>query len=136
MNFPVSVEAARWLAIPLGILFGVLLHRGGVANYNVIVNQFRFKDFTVLKVMFTAIIVGGIGRVHDPLLLPLVHNTILRMPLVVWPTAPWFPWHAGGAKLARGLVAMDASIARGGLGLGPLVRMLPDVILSAITIPE
>ena len=24
-------------------------------------NQFRFKDFTVLKVMFTAIIVGGIG---------------------------------------------------------------------------
>ena len=61
MNFPVSAETARWLALPLGIIFGVLLHRGGVANYNVIVNQFRFKDFTVLKVMFTAIIVGGIG---------------------------------------------------------------------------
>ncbi len=61
MNFPVSAETARWLALPLGLVFGVLLHRGGVANYNVIVNQFRFKDFTVLKVMFTAIIVGGIG---------------------------------------------------------------------------
>ena len=61
MTFPVSAETARWLAIPMGILFGVLLHRGGVANYNVIVNQFRFKDFTVLKIMFTAIIVGGIG---------------------------------------------------------------------------
>jgi len=61
MNFPVSAETARWLAIPMGIVFGVLLHRGGVANYNVIVNQFRFKDFTVLKVMFTAIIIGGIG---------------------------------------------------------------------------
>ena len=61
MNFPVSAETARWLAIPLGILFGVLLHRGGVANYNVIVNQFRFKDFTVLKIMLTAIIVGGVG---------------------------------------------------------------------------
>ena len=61
MNFPVSTETARWLALSLGIVFGVLLHRGGVANYNVIVNQFRFKDFTVLKVMFTAIIVGGIG---------------------------------------------------------------------------
>jgi len=61
MNFPVSAETARWLALPLGMVFGVLLHRGGVANYNVIVNQFRFKDFTVLKVMFTAIIVGGIG---------------------------------------------------------------------------
>jgi uncharacterized protein len=61
MNFPVSAETARWLAIPMGILFGVLLHRGGVANYNVIVNQFRFRDFTVLKIMLTAIIVGGIG---------------------------------------------------------------------------
>ena len=61
MNLPVSAETARWLAIPMGIIFGVLLHRGGVANYNVIVNQFRFKDFTVLKIRFTAIIVGGIG---------------------------------------------------------------------------
>jgi acyl-CoA reductase-like NAD-dependent aldehyde dehydrogenase len=84
---------------------------------------------------------SGIGRVHDPLLLPLVHNTILRTPLVVWPTAPWFPWHAGGAKLARGLVATYASIARGGLGLGlpvqlvPLMQMLPDVFLSAIRPP-
>ena len=78
---------------------------------------------------------SGIGFVHDPLLLPLVHNTILRMPLVVWPTAPWFPWHAGGASLARGLVAMYASIARGGRGLGPLVRMLPDVLLSAVRPP-
>lgn len=61
MTLPVSAETARWLAIPMGIVFGMLLHRGGVADYNVIVNQFRFKDFTVLKIMFTAIIVGGIG---------------------------------------------------------------------------
>jgi uncharacterized protein len=61
MNLPVSAETARWLALPMGIIFGVLLHRGGVANYNVIVNQFRLRDFTVLKIMFTAIIVGGIG---------------------------------------------------------------------------
>jgi len=61
MNMPVSNETAHWLAIPMGLIFGALLHRGGVANYNVIVNQFRFKDFTVLKVMLTAIIVGGVG---------------------------------------------------------------------------
>lgn len=61
MNFPVSTETALWLALPMGLVFGVLLHRGGVADYNVIVNQFRFRDFTVLKIMFTAIIVGGIG---------------------------------------------------------------------------
>lgn len=61
MNFPLSSEAAVWVAIPLGMLFGVLLHRGGVADYDVIVNQFRLRDFTVLKIMFTAIVVGGLG---------------------------------------------------------------------------
>ncbi|MCX6954753.1 MAG: YeeE/YedE thiosulfate transporter family protein [Verrucomicrobia bacterium] len=58
---PVTGSAALVAAILLGALFGVLLHRGGVANYNVIVNQFRFRDFTVLKIMLTAIIVGGVG---------------------------------------------------------------------------
>jgi hypothetical protein len=61
MTFPLPPETALWLALPFGILFGVLLHRGGVADYNVIVNQFRLRDFTVLKIMLTAIIVGGIG---------------------------------------------------------------------------
>jgi len=61
MTLPITGETARWLAIPFGMLFGVLLHRGRVADYNVIVNQFRFRDFTVLKVMLTAIIVGGLG---------------------------------------------------------------------------
>lgn len=50
-----------WAGLGFGFLFGVLLHRGGVTDYNVIVNQFRFRDFTVLKVMFTAIVVGGVG---------------------------------------------------------------------------
>jgi uncharacterized protein len=61
MTLPITGETARWLAIPFGMLFGVLLHRGGVANYNVILNQFRFRDFTVLKIMLTAIVVGGFG---------------------------------------------------------------------------
>jgi uncharacterized membrane protein YedE/YeeE len=32
-----------------------------VTDYNVIVNQFRLRDFTVLKIMLTAVIVGGVG---------------------------------------------------------------------------
>ena len=49
------------LAVVFGAAFGWLLHRGRVTNYDVIVNQFRLKDFTVLKVMLTAIVVGGLG---------------------------------------------------------------------------
>jgi uncharacterized membrane protein YedE/YeeE len=59
--FPIKGEAALVLAVIFGFAFGWLLHRGKVTSYNVIVNQFRFRDFTVLKVMMTAIIVGGVG---------------------------------------------------------------------------
>ncbi len=61
MTLPITGTTALILAVVLGFVFGVLLHRGGVAAYNTIVNQFLFKDFTVLKIMLTAIIVGGIG---------------------------------------------------------------------------
>lgn len=59
--FPISGIAALLLAVVFGFAFGWLLHRGRVTDYDVIVNQFRLRDFTVLKVMLTAIIVGGLG---------------------------------------------------------------------------
>jgi uncharacterized protein len=59
--FPVAKETALWLAPLFGIAFGWLLERGRVLDYNVIVNQLRLRDFTVLKVMLTAVVVGGIG---------------------------------------------------------------------------
>lgn len=57
------VEAAPMLAggLAVGLAFGWLLQKGGVSRYPVIVGQFLFTDFTVLKVMFTAIVVGAIG---------------------------------------------------------------------------
>ena len=58
---PVTGLVALFAAVLLGAVFGVLLHRGGVACHAVIVNQFRFRDFTVLKIMLTAIFVGGLG---------------------------------------------------------------------------
>jgi uncharacterized membrane protein YedE/YeeE len=59
--FPVTGTSALILAIVFGFAFGWLLQRGRVTDYNTIVNQFRLRDFTVLKVMLTAIVVGGIG---------------------------------------------------------------------------
>ncbi|MFW5653867.1 MAG: DUF6691 family protein [Planctomycetota bacterium] len=44
-----------------GLIFGFLLQKGGVTRYQVILGQFLLRDFTVLKVMMTAIVVGGIG---------------------------------------------------------------------------
>ena len=61
MSIPVEGSGALVLAVVLGFIFGWLLHLGRVTDYNVIVNQFRLRDFTVLKVMLTAIVVGGVG---------------------------------------------------------------------------
>ncbi|MFM7035014.1 MAG: aldehyde dehydrogenase family protein [Planctomycetia bacterium] len=73
---------------------------------------------------------SGIGFVHDPLMLPLVHNSILRGPLGSPFTPPWFPWHSRAARLAQGVIDMYGAIARGRSGLWHLLRMLPDVVLG------
>ena len=44
-----------------GILFGSLLHKGGVTSYDVIVGQLLLTDFTVIKIILTAVITGMLG---------------------------------------------------------------------------
>ena len=79
---------------------------------------------------------SGLGRVHDPLLLPLVHNTIVRCPLEEPAPPPWVPWHPHGARLSRGLVDLYGAIARGRSGLWPLMRMLPATLLATLRPPR
>ena len=44
-----------------GIVFGFLLHKGGATKYDIIVAQLLLTDFTVLKIMLSAIVTGMIG---------------------------------------------------------------------------
>jgi len=71
---------------------------------------------------------SGIGFVHDPLLLPLVHNSVVRAPLKPFLRPPWFPWHRDGARLARGVVDLYGRCAAGKSGLGTLLAMFPAVL--------
>jgi acyl-CoA reductase-like NAD-dependent aldehyde dehydrogenase len=71
---------------------------------------------------------SGIGFVHDPLLLPLVHNSVIRAPLWSPIRPPWFPWHSSGARLARGVVDLYGRCAEGKSGTGALLAMLPAVL--------
>ena len=50
-----------FIALLAGILFGFLLQKGGVSNYNIILGQLLLTDFTVIKIILTAIVVGMIG---------------------------------------------------------------------------
>ena len=49
------------LGLVTGILFGVLLQKGRVSKFEVIVGQFLFKDWTVVRMMGTAVVVGSVG---------------------------------------------------------------------------
>lgn len=49
------------LAAVFGLIFGFLLQKGGVAKFHVLIGVLLLEDFTVVKVMGSAIIVGMIG---------------------------------------------------------------------------
>ncbi len=49
------------LGLLTGFFFGFLLQKGQVTKYRVILGQFLLRDFTMLKIMLTAVVVGGFG---------------------------------------------------------------------------
>jgi uncharacterized membrane protein YedE/YeeE len=50
-----------WLGLLFGIIFGFLLQKGGATKYDVILGQLLLRDFTVLKIMMSAVLVGMPG---------------------------------------------------------------------------
>lgn len=121
-------------AVVFGFVFGWLLQRGGVTDYNVVVNQFRFKDFTVLKVMLTAVVVGGIGvaalhagglaNTHikaSPMLAIVLGASIFGVGMVIYGYCP------GTGLAAIGTGSIHA--------LAGVVGMMGGGILYALTYP-
>jgi len=49
------------LGLVFGFFFGFFLQKGGVAKFDVLIGQLLLEDFTVAKVMLSAILVGMIG---------------------------------------------------------------------------
>tara|TARA_A100001391_G_scaffold71647_2_gene45702 strand:+ start:443 stop:1057 length:615 start_codon:yes stop_codon:yes gene_type:complete len=58
-----SSASSRQLLLGLffGVLFGFLLQKGGVAKFHVLIGQLLLDDFTVVKVMLSAVVVGMLG---------------------------------------------------------------------------
>lgn len=49
------------LGLVMGIIFGILLQKGGATRYEIILEQLLLKDYTVTKIMLSAIFVGMFG---------------------------------------------------------------------------
>ena len=57
----VSPASRLTSGIVFGFMFGFLLQKGGVGTYHILLGQLLFQDWTVAKIMLTAIVVGMIG---------------------------------------------------------------------------
>jgi hypothetical protein len=49
------------LGLLMGIAFGFLLQKGGATQYDIILGQLLLTDFTVVKIMMSAVVTGMIG---------------------------------------------------------------------------
>jgi len=141
------------LGLLTGIVFGFLLQKGQVTEYEVILGQLLLTDFTVVKVMLTAVLVGMIGvYAMKSLGAARLH---CRMGSVGATVAGGLVFGAGFATLgycpgtaaaAVGAGAMDALVGMVGMvaGAGLFARIYPRLdrtILNrgkfpAVTIPE
>lgn len=129
--FEFSDTAGLGLALVFGIFFGLSLERGGLGDPHKLTGVFYFRDFTVPKVMFTAILVAGAGLylLSDLRLLDI--SRVYIIPTFFWPQL------AGGALFGIGFVVsgycpgtgvaalasgrLDAVVAMVGIAAGSLL---------------
>jgi uncharacterized membrane protein YedE/YeeE len=117
MNFSTIV-----IALFLGILFGFALNKAGLTRYSKIVNQFRFKDMTVLKFMMTALVVTMLGvyplRALGVITFPAVPETYIVGNIV------------GGLVFGVGMAAAGfcPGTAVAGAGEGKLDYLIPGML--------
>jgi hypothetical protein len=139
---PVTGAALLALAVVFGAAFGFLLHRGRVSDYNTIVRQFLFRDFTVIKIMMTAIVVGGIGvfalvqlgyaQFHikpADLLAISLGSALFGVGMVLYGYCP------GTALAAIGAGSVHALIGAGGMLLGGVLYALSFDWVKANILP-
>ena len=136
----ISDALSLGLAVLLGIFFGLSLERSGLGDPHRLTGVFYFRDFTVPKVMFTAIVVAstGIYLLADLHLLDL--ERVYIIPTFFWPQL------VGGLIFGVGFVAsgycpgtavtglasgrLDALVAMAGVSAGSLLFAMLYPILE------
>ena len=58
---PVAAAPKLLAGVIFGLAFGFLLQKGGAGKFNILIGQLLLQDWTVAKIMLTAILVGMIG---------------------------------------------------------------------------
>jgi hypothetical protein len=86
------------LSVVLGFFFGFFLERAGFSSARKLSAQFYFKDFAVLKVMFTAIVIAMLGIAYLALIGWLDMSQVFVPSTFIWPQL------TGGLLLGAGFI--------------------------------
>jgi uncharacterized membrane protein YedE/YeeE len=122
------------MAVAIGIAFGWTLERAGLGNAPKLAGQFYRTDFTVFKVMFSAILVAMLGTFW------LGRAGILDLARVYVPETWLLPQLLGGALFGIGFVAAGlcpgtscVAAATGRVdGMAVMIGMFSGVLLTGL----
>lgn len=81
----IGEEASLVFALATGLAFGFFLERAGLGSAQKLTGQFYFRDLTVFKMMFTAIVTAMLGVFWLHWLGLLQADLIYLTPTFVWP---------------------------------------------------
>lgn len=98
--FPLDLSTGAFLAasVILGFFFGFFLERAGFSSARKLTDQFYFRDWGVLKVMFSAIVVAMLGLAW------LALTGAVDMGQIYIPDAYLWPQIVGGLLLGSGFI--------------------------------
>lgn len=127
-------SASLAAALALGVGFGFALERAGLGSARKLVAQFYGRDFTVLKVMFTALVVAMLGVFW------LGRAGVLDLAAVYVPETYVVPQVVGGVVFGAGLIVAGlcpgtacVSAATGRLdGVGVLLGLYAGMVGTGV----
>jgi uncharacterized protein len=148
-------RAALWIALGIGVAFGACLERAGLGSARKLIGQFYRTDFTVFKVMFSAIVTAMLGafwlgrlgvldlsRVYVPetwLLPQLVGGVVFGAGLAVGGLCPGTSCVAAATGRGDGLalvLGMFAGVLSTGLAFAPLRTLYEATPRGSFTLPR
>lgn len=111
----------RLVGLLIGIGFGFFLQKGGVTSYDIIIGQLLLTDFTVLKLMISAVIIG----------MPGIH----LMKSLGWIEFHTFPGSVGASMVGGilfgigfGILGYCPGTVAGAIGQGQIDALLGGVV--------
>ena len=129
-----TAGASLVTAVAIGAAFGASLERAGLGSARKLVGQFYGTDLTVLKVMFSAIVVAMLGAFW------LGWLGVVDLSRVAVPETWWVPQLVGGAAFGAGMATAGlcpgtscvAAASGRGDGLMVVLGMFVGVVVTGL----